>query len=97
MVDPKLSVDDLSGLGSRLTLPQGWTLPARVLETDCELVVDGKVVVTQEDLANTYQRRSWGVDVVWMNRRRLETGRCDLAPLEGWLRKKKNPPQSGTL
>ena len=57
IVDPKLSVDDLSGLGSRLTLPQGWTFSTRVLEADYELVADGKAVVIQDDLANTYQRR----------------------------------------
>ena len=53
MVDPNLSVDDLSDLGSRLTLPQGWMFYTRVLEADCELVADGKAVVTQDALANT--------------------------------------------
>ena len=53
MVGPKLSVDDLSDLGSRLTLPQGWMFYTRVLEAECELVSDGNAVVTQDALANT--------------------------------------------
>ena len=57
IVDPELSIEDLPGLGSRLTLPEGWTFTSRVLDADYELVSDGMAVVIQDDLSNTYQRQ----------------------------------------
>lgn len=60
-IDPTLTVDDLADLGPRLELPEGWTFSSRVLEN--ELVVediDGRAVVVQDPLRNTYQLRSRG-------------------------------------
>jgi len=60
-IDPTLTVDDLADLGPRLDLPEGWTFGSRVLED--ELVVedlDGRAVVVQDPLRNTYQLRSRG-------------------------------------
>jgi hypothetical protein len=60
-VDPTLGVDRLAELGPRLDLPEGWTFASRVL--DDELVVedlDGRAVVVQDALRNTYQSRSRG-------------------------------------
>jgi hypothetical protein len=55
MVDPDMNLDDLPGLGRRLSLPQGWRYDSRVL--DAELRVDTSTtiaVVTQDDQANSY-------------------------------------------
>ena len=54
-VDPTLTEDQLSGLGDRLDLPDGWTFRTRVL--DEELVVDTSetvATVLQDELENTY-------------------------------------------
>ena len=54
-VDKALSLDDLAGLASRLTLPAGWSYETRTL-TD-RLRVDTTTTqahVTQDDLANSY-------------------------------------------
>lgn len=56
-VDPTLTADDLSGLGDRLALPEGWTYRTRVL--DEELIVDTSATVAtvlQDELENTYTR-----------------------------------------
>ena len=57
IIDPELSIDKLASLGSRLTMPEGWTFSTWVLEAECELVSEGTAFVIQEDLSNTYQRR----------------------------------------
>ena len=57
IVDPELSIDELADLGSRLTMPAGWTFSSRVLDADYELVSEGTAFVIQDDLSNTYQRR----------------------------------------
>lgn len=54
-VDPSLSLADLPGLGSRLSLPAGWRYQPRVPTSP--LVVDTATehaCVTQDDLANSY-------------------------------------------
>ena len=54
-VDATLSIDGLDSLGSRLSLPAGWTYRVRIL--DEELVVDTTeqlAVVVQDELENTY-------------------------------------------
>jgi len=56
IVDPDLTLADLSGLGSRLTLPEGWTFEANRRFTDLALTADGEAVVIQDELKNTYQR-----------------------------------------
>ncbi|BBX16189.1 hypothetical protein [Mycolicibacterium duvalii] len=57
IVDPELGYDDLTGLGSRLSLPTGWSYRARIL--DDELRVDTATEaaqVLQDDLTNSYSR-----------------------------------------
>jgi hypothetical protein len=54
-VDPSLTEADLSGLGDRLELPEGWTFRTRVLGE--ELVVDTTAAIAtvlQDELENTY-------------------------------------------
>jgi hypothetical protein len=54
-VDPALTYDQLAGLGSRITLPTGWTFEVRTLES--ELVVDTTehaAFVLQDELQNSY-------------------------------------------
>lgn len=54
-VDPTLTEEALPDLGSRLSLPEGWTYRTRVL--DEELVVDTSAsvaTVLQDELENTY-------------------------------------------
>jgi len=54
-VDPTLRQGDLEGLGSRLSLPPGWSYRTRRLEE--ELVVDTTATVAtvvQDELENTY-------------------------------------------
>ena len=57
IVDPKLSADDLAGLGARLKLPKGWTFRTRVLDADYALKADGVAYVINDNLYNSYQRR----------------------------------------
>ena len=56
IVDPSLTLADLSGLGSRLALPEGWRYQVNRQITDLVLVADGEAVVIQDELENTYQR-----------------------------------------
>lgn len=54
-VDPTLTEATLSGLGERLSLPQGWSFRTRIL--DEELIVDTTATVAtvvQDELENTY-------------------------------------------
>ena len=54
-VDASLTQENLSGLGSRLALPDGWSFRTRVLEE--ELVADTTdhlATVVQDELENTY-------------------------------------------
>jgi len=56
IVDPSLTIDDLSELGARLELPEGWTFSARVLEGEEYLIADGLALVINDSLGNSYQR-----------------------------------------
>jgi metal-sulfur cluster biosynthetic enzyme len=58
IVDPKLTLADLPGLGKRLKLPTGWTYSTRVLTEDFRLEAKGVAHVLQDELQNTYQRRT---------------------------------------
>ena len=42
IVDPDLTLADLSTLGERLALPEGWTYEARTLDADLVLAVEGE-------------------------------------------------------
>ena len=57
IVDSKLTLDDLAGLGQRLKLPKGWKFRTRILSTDYALKAAGTAYVVQDDLFNAYQRR----------------------------------------
>jgi hypothetical protein len=54
-VDPTIALENLSDLGSKLALPEGWSYRTRILEED--LVVDTSdhlATVVQDELENTY-------------------------------------------
>jgi len=54
-IDPTLTADDLTALGGRLALPEGWSFRTRIL--DEELIVDTTetiATVLQDELENTY-------------------------------------------
>jgi hypothetical protein len=54
-VDESLRIDNLSQLGSKLRLPEGWSYRTRILDED--LVVDTSdhfATVVQDELENTY-------------------------------------------
>jgi hypothetical protein len=54
-VDPELTEADLSGLGTRLTLPTGWTFGARTLSSPLQIVTTtASAQVLQDDLKNSY-------------------------------------------
>ncbi|MDX2131291.1 MAG: hypothetical protein SFY69_04485 [Planctomycetota bacterium] len=57
--EPDVKIADLATLESRLRLPRGWKYRARLLEADLSLAPgkDDTVVVLQDRLKNTYQRR----------------------------------------
>ena len=56
IVDPKLSYDQLPGLGSRLKLPTGWKYLPVTLDADLKMHAAGEAYIVQDDLQNTYQR-----------------------------------------
>lgn len=58
IADKDLTLDDLASLGSKLSLPDGWTYSTRTLEEDFELVTTGLAYVINDDLYNSYQRRT---------------------------------------
>jgi hypothetical protein len=54
--DASLTEADLPDLGSRLTLPAGWTFRARPTDSTLRVLSPGgDAVVIQDDLSNTYQ------------------------------------------
>ena len=56
-VDPSMSEESLTGLGDRLTLPEGWTYSVETIDEDLVIeTVDVKARVLQDDLLNSY---SW--------------------------------------
>lgn len=58
ITDKDLTLDDLASLGSKLLLPDGWAYSTRTLEEDFELVTTGLAYVINDDLYNSYQRRT---------------------------------------
>ena len=57
IVDPKLTVARLPKLAKRLKLPAGWRFRTRTLSRALSLTTNGKAVVVQDELQNTYQLR----------------------------------------
>lgn len=55
IIDPDLTIDDLTDLADRLTLPEGWTYAAIRLDADLILISFGETTIVQDDLLNTYQ------------------------------------------
>ena len=56
MVGSNLQLNELEALGSRLTLPSGWSFKSTVLGNDYELgTQNGQTQVITDDLENTYQ------------------------------------------
>lgn len=54
-VDPNLSLADLPGLASRLSLPDGWRYEARTPTSTLRVdTTDSEASVTQDNLANSY-------------------------------------------
>jgi len=56
--DPNLSIDDLASLAGPLALPEGWAYVTSELERDLTLTAEGSATVIQDELRNTYQRRT---------------------------------------
>ena len=56
--DKSLTIDDLATLGSKLSLPEGWKYSTRALTEDYDLVTTGLAYVLNDDLYNSYQRRT---------------------------------------
>jgi len=57
IVDSDLQFYELTGLGERLELPEGWQFSTYILEEPLELLTDdGVAEVVQDELSNTYQR-----------------------------------------
>ncbi|MEI6252548.1 MAG: hypothetical protein WCP30_07065 [Mycobacteriaceae bacterium] len=55
IIDAKLGLEDLPGLGRRLTLPEGWRYQTRVLTEPLSVDTTTRDAhVTQDDLANSY-------------------------------------------
>ncbi len=58
-VDAGLSLDDLSGLAARLTLPDGWSYQTRTLTSPLRVDTSTrKAHVIQDDFANSYSLQS---------------------------------------
>lgn len=56
--DKNLTYDDLATLGSRLALPDGWSYAPRTLTEELVLDSGGLAYVINDDLYNSYQRRT---------------------------------------
>jgi hypothetical protein len=55
IVDPSLTYEQLTDLGSKLKLAPGWKFQAKVLEQDLTIqAVNGLARIVQDDLENTY-------------------------------------------
>ncbi len=59
VVDPTLAYEDLATLATRLSLPDGWSYRARVLEEDLRIDTLAEAAqVLQDDLTNSYSLAS---------------------------------------
>ena len=56
MADKSLSYADLPALGSRLKLPAGWRYETMTPDADLILGAQGKAIIVQDDLDDTYQK-----------------------------------------
>lgn len=57
IIDPDLKYEDLVHLGKRLKPAPGWSWRTAILEKDLVLTPDnGNVIITQDELGNTYDR-----------------------------------------
>ena len=54
--DPALTIGDLSSLGSRLALPEGWPTGRASCKRDLALTARGSATIVQDELLDTYQR-----------------------------------------
>ncbi|MGB0962840.1 MAG: hypothetical protein ACPGVY_09120 [Mycobacterium sp.] len=55
LVDPTLAYGDLAHLANRLSLPEGWSYRARVLDEDFRIDTSTRAAqVLQDDMANSY-------------------------------------------
>jgi hypothetical protein len=57
-IDPTLDLRSLDTLGSKLGLPTGWSFKTEKTTDEVNLVSGGTAYVIQDDLLNSYQRRS---------------------------------------
>lgn len=55
IADPELTIDGLTDLGARLTLPDGWEYRSRVLEETLIVASGGQATVINDDFYNSYQ------------------------------------------
>ncbi len=56
MVDTTLNLQARDTLGTRLTLPKGWTYRSRVMTRDLALRADGVAHIIQDEFQNTYHK-----------------------------------------
>jgi haloalkane dehalogenase len=56
IVDKTLEESDLSNLGSKLSLPDGWKFTSRVLDAELLAPANGMAIVIKDDLGNSYQK-----------------------------------------
>jgi hypothetical protein len=56
IVDKTLKESDLSNLGSKLSLPDGWKFTSRVLDAELLAPANGMAIVIKDDLGNSYQK-----------------------------------------
>ncbi|MGK0362617.1 MAG: hypothetical protein ACI9U2_004938 [Bradymonadia bacterium] len=56
IVDATLTEPDLTDLGARLALPEGWGYSTRVLDEALVAIADGEAIVVLDELENAYQR-----------------------------------------
>lgn len=54
-LDPTLTEDNLSDLGARLTLPEGWKFKPVTLTQDLTIKTDGLANIVPDNLSNMYQ------------------------------------------
>jgi hypothetical protein len=57
IVDKTLTYEQLASLGSKLSLPPGWTYSVQTPSTTLQLVASGIAYVVMDKLQNSYQRR----------------------------------------
>ena len=62
VLDENLIEADLPGLGSRLTLPEGWSYQSRILEEPLVIRSINEAVVLKDDLDNAYTQYIEGTD-----------------------------------